>query len=190
MKKFSHGNQACCYFDALYGKRTFSQFQRYDNLIQQFKKRFASDFCYLASASGRVEFVGNHTDHNGGKVIGCAVNADIAAAFKPNDSGVVRIFSDGYSTIKFDVDKAPQLNGGVGLAEGVITYLKQAGYNVGGFDMLSHSNVPTGAGVSSSAALEMLIATIVSVCFNDGAIPYDVMAKAGQYAEKIYLNKP
>ncbi len=190
MNKFSYGNQVCRYFDKLYIKREYSQFKRYDRLIRLFKKQFNSSYCHLASASGRVEVVGNHTDHNGGKVIGCAVNLDIAAAFKPNDSNTVRIVSEGYSVIKYDVTKSPELRGAVGLAEGVTSYLKQAGYAVGGFDMFTHSTVPGGAGVSSSAALEMLIAVIVSHSFNNGIIPQDVMVRAGQYAENVYLNKP
>lgn len=190
MNKFTCSNQVYRRFDELYGKRTFSQFKRYDNLIRLFKKRFKVDYCYLASASGRVEFVGNHTDHNGGKVIGCAVNLDIIACFKPNDSSIVRLYSEGYSAIEFDLSRPPQLVGAIGLAEGVTSYLKQQGYCVKGFDVLTHSNVPSGVGVSSSAAFEMLIATIVNVCFNDGQIPHDVMAKAGQYAENKYLNKP
>lgn len=190
MNKFSYGNQVCKYFDKLYGKRVYSQFQRYDRLIQSFKKHFNTNYCHIASASGRVEVIGNHTDHNGGKVIGCAVNLDIVAAFRPNGSNVVRLSSGGYSVIEFDISKTPQLSGGVGLAEGVITYLKREGYAVKGFDMCTDSIVPSGAGVSSSAAFEMLIATIVNECFNDGVIPIDVQARAGQYAENKYLNKP
>ena len=190
MNKFSHANQAVKYFDALYGKRKYADFRRYDNLIRGFKKKFKSSDCFLASASGRVEFIGNHTDHNGGKVIGCAVNLDIVGAFKPNGGNKVRMLSEGYSTIEFDVTEPAQLNGGVGLAEGVIAYLKQAGYAANGFDLFTHSNVPSGAGVSSSAAFEMLIASIVNFCFNEGKIPAEIMAKAGQYAENKYLNKP
>lgn len=190
MNKFSYGNLASKHFDALYGKRTYNQFERYNNLMLGFAKHFNSSDCYLASASGRVELIGNHTDHNGGKVIGCAVDLDIVAAFKPNGGSLVRLLSEGYSTIEFDLDSPPQLNGGIGLAEGVTTYLQQAGYVVNGFDMLTHSTIPSGAGVSSSAAFEMLIASIVNVCFNGGKIPSDVLAKAGQYAENKYLNKP
>lgn len=190
MNKFNHGNQVCRYFSAFYGKSTYGEFKRYDNLIRRFKKHFKSDYFHIASASGRAEFIGNHTDHNGGKVIGCAVNLDIACAFKPNGRNRVRMLSEGYSAIEFDLTKLPQLNGGVGLAEGVAFYLKQCGYAVEGFDMFSQSGIPSGAGVSSSAAWEMLIASIVSVCFNDGKIPAEVMAKAGQYAENKYLNKP
>lgn len=190
MIKYFYGNQVCKRFDSLYNKREYSQFKRYDNLIWRFKKQFKRDGCFVASSSGRVEVIGNHTDHNGGQVFTCAVNVDIIAAFLPNGTDVVRVISDGYPQITFDVSRPPQLNGGVGLAEGVIQYLKQAGYAVGGFDLYSHSQVPGGAGVSSSAAFEMLIATIVSQCFNDGAIPLDTMAKAGQYAENKYLNKP
>lgn len=190
MNVFSHGSQACKFFNKLYGKSLYTQFLRYDSLISSFKKQFKNGECFLASSSGRVEIVGNHTDHNGGKVIGCAVNLDVASAFKPNGGNVVQIVSEGYPPIEFDVSRDRQLSGGVGLAEGVAAYLKAQGYAVGGFDLYTDSTVPGGAGVSSSAAFEMLIATIINMCFNDGAIPLDVMAKAGQYAEEIYLCKP
>ncbi|MDE7454203.1 MAG: galactokinase [Clostridia bacterium] len=190
MNTFCYTNEVCKYFDALYNKRNIDIFNRYDNLIWQFRKQFNATNCYIASSSGRVELVGNHTDHNGGKVIGCGITLDIVAVFKPNNSNTVRITSEGYSIVSFDVSQDPQITGGAGLAEGVATYLKNAGYNVGGFDMITHSIVPSGAGVSSSAAFEMLVGTIISNCFNDGAIPTDVLARAGQYAENKYLNKP
>lgn len=190
MNRFNYGNQVCKHFDKLYRKREYVQYKRYDNLIWQFKKRYHVDSCNLASASGRVEVIGNHTDHNGGKVIGCAVNLDIVAAFNQNNGSKVRLVSEGYSAIEFDVSAPPQISGGAGLAEGVVAYLQQAGYSVGGFDIFSNSSIPSGAGISSSAAFEMLIATIINECFNSGSIPLDVMAKAGQYAEKEYLNKP
>lgn len=190
MNKFNYGNQVCRQFDKLYNKREYSQFERYDNLIWQFKRKFHSDYCYIASSSGRVEIIGNHTDHNGGKVIGCAVNLDIVSAFKPNGSSIVRILSEGYSVIEFDIQKYPQLSGGVGLAEGVAAYLKNNGYVVGGVDIFTDSAVPSGAGVSSSAAYEMTVAAIINYCFNGGAIPVEVLAKAGQFAERKYLNKP
>ncbi|MCM1195424.1 MAG: hypothetical protein NC099_05330 [Corallococcus sp.] len=190
MNKFNYGNQACRFFDGLYNKKSYDQFLRYDNLIRQFKKTFGGDYCYLASSSGRVELVGNHTDHNGGKVIGCAIDLDVVAAFRLNDSAVVRIASDNHSLIEYSVEGAPQLSGGFGVAEGVTTYLKNNGYKVGGFDAFTHSTVLSGAGISSSAAFEMLIATIVNECFNDGAIPNEVLAKSGKHAEQIYLEKP
>lgn len=190
MNKYNCANQLSKHFDALYGKRTYAQFKRYNSLIRSFKKTFNAADCNVASASGRVEFIGNHTDHNGGQVIGCAVNLDIVAAFRPNGGNTVRMLSDGYPKVEFDVSKPPQLSGGVGLIEGITTYLKQEGYAVGGFDVYTHSNVPSGAGVSSSAAFETLIATIVNACFNDGAIPSETIARAGQFAENKYLDKP
>lgn len=190
MRIFNYGNQVCKHFDKLYNKREYTQYKRYDNLIWQFKKKFHADCCCLASSSGRVEVIGNHTDHNGGTVLGCSVNLDIVAAFQPNGSNKVRLLSEGYSPVEFDVSITPQLSGGAGLAEGVVFYLKQAGYATCGFDIYTNSIVPSGAGISSSAAFEMLVATIVNVCFNNGSVPLDVMAQAGQFAEAKYLNKP
>lgn len=191
MEQFTNGKQACKNFEILYGKKTYSQYKRYDNLIRQFKKRFAVKSCNLASASGRVEFVGNHTDHNGGKVIGCCVNLDIVAAFLPNNSNVVRIVSSQYAPIEFCVADAEKIQGGsAGMAKGVVAYLKKNGYKVGGFDACFHSTVPSGAGISSSAAFEVLAGVIISHCYNNGTIKPDELARAGQYAENVYFNKP
>ena len=190
MKEFTNGLDARGYFGDLYGKRLISQVERYDRVIRAFKRQFGYSDCHLASASGRVEFIGNHTDHNGGKVIGCAVNKDIIAAFRANDSGKIVIASDKHTVIEFDVSGKTELRGGVGLAQGVADYLREQGFNVGGFNAYTHSLLPGGAGISSSAAFEMLIAEIINAAFNNGQIPSEVMAKAGQFAENKYLNKP
>lgn len=190
MKTFRYGLDARGYFNELYGKSFFSQVERYNAAVSKFRRQFGYGCCNLASASGRVEFLGNHTDHNGGKVVGCAVDRDVIAAFRPVNNGVIRIRSDRHAEISFNVGGSNGVKGGAGLALGVIEYLSQAGYAVGGFDAFTHSTLPTGAGVSSSAAFETLIATIINVVYNDGRIPVSVMARAGQYAENKYLNKP
>ena len=190
MRKFGYGLDARGYFNDLYGKSLFTQVERYNRAVGKFRRQFGYGGCCLASASGRVELLGNHTDHNGGRVVGCAVDRDIIAAFRPTDNGVIRIRSDKHAEIAFNVAALGNAKGGAGLAQGVVEYLLQAGYAVGGFDAYTHSALPSGAGVSSSAAYETLIATIINNAYNGGKIPLSVMARAGQYAENKYLNKP
>ncbi len=190
MNVFTYGREACKYFADLYGKSEYGQFLRYDKLIRNFKKYFRLTSCHLISSPGRVEVIGNHTDHNGGKVIGCAVNLDTIGAFISNDSRRIRIKSDKHSLIEFCVDDEITLKRGFGLAHGVTEYLKNAGYAVGGFDVYTNSVLPSGAGVSSSASFEMLVAEIINESFNDGRIPVEILARAGQYAENVCLNKP
>ena len=81
-------------------------------------------------------------------------------------------------------------SGSASLTKGVVAYLKGQGYKVGGFDAYTDSTVPTGAGVSSSAAFETVVATIISELFNNGEIPAEQIAKAGQFAENEYFDKP
>lgn len=191
MERFVNARQAINYFDGLYGKKTYSQYKRYANIIKQFKKRFNEKACYLATSSGRVELIGNHTDHNGGRVLGCCVDLDVVAAFLPNNDGKVRVYGEKYSPIVFDIaDSGKVQSGSIGLVKGVLAYLAANGYKVGGFTAYCSSVLPSGAGISSSAAFETLIGVIQSGLYNDGSISAETLARAGQYAENVYFNKP
>jgi len=191
MEKYSSGRQALGKFAELYGKATFSQLKRYDELIRAFRRKYKSKFCYLASSSGRVELIGNHTDHNGGKVIGCTVDLDIVAAFLPNDTGEVVISGNNYRDIVFNVSNVEQKeSGSIGMVKGVLAGLKHRGKKIGGFYACLNTTVPSGAGVSSSAAFQLLCATIQNHLYNNGEVSPREMAEVGQYAENVYFNKP
>ena len=191
MQKFYYANQIIPHLSGLYGRRNIADVKRYDEVLTEFKKRFGGDYAYFCSSSGRVEFVGNHLDHNGGTVIGCAVNLDIVAAFRPNGTNVVTICGKDRNQITVNLaDLTTQPLGSVGLVMGVLVYLKNHGFSIGGFDAYTDSTVPSGAGVSSSAAFELAIGSIVSHCFNNGAISPEILSKAGQFAENEYFNKP
>ena len=191
MQKFYYAKQIIPHLQGLYGRRNMRDVQRYDEVLTEFKRRFGYDYAYVCSSSGRVELIGNHLDHNGGSVLGCAINLDIVSAFRPNGSNVVRVLGKDRSAVRIDItDDSSKPFGSAGLVAGVLAYLKNQGYAVGGFDAYTNSTVPSGAGVSSSAAFELLIASIVSHLFNNGAIPLEVSVKAGQFAENEYFNKP
>ena len=190
MQKFYYAQQIVPHLQGLYGKRNIADVERYEQVLNEFKRRFGYDYAYFCSSSGRVELIGNHLDHNGGVVLGCAVNLDIIAAFRPSETQVVRILGDERNPIRIDVHDDAKPVGSAGLVKGVLTYLENAGYKVGGFDAYTNSTVPSGAGVSSSAAFELAVGSIVNHCFNDGAIPPEILAKAGQFAEREYFNKP
>ena len=91
-------------FPLLYGDVTEQQKNRYRALFDNFKKRFDCTGVYVASSSGRVEICGNHTDHNGGKVVSCAISLDSLAMFMPNSDKVIRIVSEGYGDIVVDLN--------------------------------------------------------------------------------------
>ena len=190
MKKFSNASEVLPYLDSLYCRRNVQELDRYKAVLTQFKQLYGQSSAYLCSSSGRVEFVGNHTDHNGGRVLGCTVSMDIIAAFAPNGTDTICIEGKDRRAIKFSIYDLSKVSGSASLARGVVAYIKGQGYKVGGFDAYTDSTVPTGAGVSSSAAFETVIATIISELFNSGGIPTEQIAKAGQFAENEYFDKP
>lgn len=191
MQQFFYAQQIIPYLSGLYGRRNIAEVNRYEAVLHEFKRRFGGEFAHFCSASGRVEVIGNHLDHNGGAVLGCAINLDVIAAFRPTNTRAVRILGKDRCPIRLNLsDGGAKPTGSAGLVAGVLAYLQKCGYSVGGFDAYTDSTVPSGAGVSSSAAFELAVGAIVSHCFNDGAIPLEVLCKAGQFAENEYFNKP
>ncbi len=178
-------------FASLYGE-VGNQLQRYEVEFQRFKDAFGFDCAYIASSSGRVEVCGNHTDHNGGRVVSCAISLDTLAFFMPTDDNVIRIKSIGYEDIVVNLDGAENEAKGTSaaLVRGVAVALKQRGYKVGGFSACTTSSVIGGAGISSSASFEVLIAEILNFLYNDGIIDPEIKAIVSQYAENVYFGKP
>lgn len=189
MQFFTDTDKLAKALSRIYKKPTYSDFVRYKALRRTFIDEFLTDGCYFATAPGRVELIGNHTDHNGGRVIGCAVDRDIVAAFVPAENTVTIINSHGRVCFDMTSIDTPE-RGSVGMIKGVLCYLRHCGYNVGGFKACINSVLPIGAGLSSSAAFQLLIGTIINHAYNDGGIPVDVLARAGQYAENVYFCKP
>ena len=179
-------------FVSLYGECSEFQKERYENAFENFKKTFNADACYIASSSGRVEVLGNHTDHNGGRVLSCAISLDTLAMFLPNEENVIRIFSEGYAPIVVDLDGADVETKGTSsaLVRGVAVAVKNKGYKVGGFNATFTSNVCGGAGISSSASFEVLVAEILNFLYNDGKISPEEKAVIAQYSENVYFEKP
>lgn len=191
MQFVKSGEQVKELFKQLYGNVTLSQVSRYNRLIKWFNKSFGGNGCYVCSSAGRVELIGNHTDHNGGRVMGCTVNLDILAGFMPTDDGTVVIKSKGYKDISFTLDDIDEKEvNSSGMAKGVLKAFQLRGYSVGGFKVCMTSTVAGGAGISSSAAYELLIGQIVNNLYNDGKVSPEELAQIGQYAENVYFNKP
>ena len=146
------------------------------------------------SAPGRTEIGGNHTDHQRGRVLAAAVNLDTVAAVRENGTDVIRILSKGYPLCHVDVTQlepvAEEINSTPALIRGVVARFCQLGCQVRGFDAYCESTVLPGSGLSSSAAYEVLIGTIVNHLFFDGRISQPEIAKIGQYAENVFFGKP
>lgn len=168
--------------------------ERYSNLAEKFKSLKGEQPDCFFSSPGRAEILGNHTDHNLGQVIVSAISCDIIAAVKKRDDGLVEICSDGFYPIHFNVRDTrlrPEEKGrSYALARGVINGIKKRGYSVGGFTAVTESNIFRGAGVSSSAAFEVLLAEIVNSLYLGGALSAADKAAIGHEAENVYFGKP
>ncbi len=146
------------------------------------------------SAPGRTEIGGNHTDHQRGRVLAAAVNLDTVAAVRCNGTNIIRILSKGYPLCQIDLEKLTpvesEINTTPALIRGVAARFVQMGCEVKGFDAYCESTVLPGSGLSSSAAYEVLIGTIVNHLFFDGKVSQPEIAMIGQYAENVFFGKP
>ena len=146
------------------------------------------------SAPGRTEIGGNHTDHQRGRVLAGAVNLDTVAAVRINGTNMIRIQSKGYPMSEVDVTQLTpvesEINSTPALIRGVAARFVQMGCEVKGFDAYCESTVLPGSGLSSSAAYEVLIGTIVNHLFFGGKVSQPEIAMIGQYAENVFFGKP
>ena len=177
--------------EEMYGKsRVEENAARYLEIAKGFTDTFKNDNFELFSSPGRTEIGGNHTDHNHGKIVAGSVHMDCIAAAAANGTDKVRIVSKTYRQDYVvdlnDLEPTEPYVGTLALLKGIFKGLKNRGYEVKGFDVYTTSNVPGGAGVSSSASFEMLICTIVDYFFNGYKRDLVAYAKAGQYSENIY----
>ena len=146
------------------------------------------------SAPGRTEIGGNHTDHQRGRVLAAAVNLDTNAAVRVNGSNLIRIQSKGYPMCQVDIRELTpvdaEINSTPALVRGVAARFAQLGCEVKGFDAYCESTVLPGSGLSSSAAYEVLIGTIINHLFFGGKVSQPEVAQIGQYAENVFFGKP
>ena len=169
--------------------------ERYLNAVNTFKKLYKRDDFNIFSAPGRTEIIGNHTDHQRGMAMAGSVNLDVIGVAAKNNSNFVRVVSFGYE--KEDIVNVNELDirehekeRSVSLIRGIVKAFVDLGYKVGGLDIYVSSNVLKGSGLSSSAAFEVLIATIVNHMYCDAKEDAISIAKIGKYAENVYFGKP
>lgn len=163
-------------------------------LKERFIKRFNAEPTDYFTSPGRIELLGNHTDHNNGKVLVSSIDLNILSAVSPRDDKKIVFYSKGFSKMEISLKRLKirehEKGKSSSLIRGVVYRMKELGYNIGGFSCVSDSSVPRGAGVSSSAAFELMIAKIISCYYNNDSIPPFELAKIAQYAETVYFNKP
>ncbi|MCD8023574.1 MAG: galactokinase, partial [Lachnospiraceae bacterium] len=178
--------------ERIYGESAHS-LARYQSLAENYQKNFSSDEMEFFTAPGRTEIVGNHTDHNGGKILAGSISLDAIGAAYPTGTDVITIVSEGYrDKIVIDLKKlerVPKNRGTLSRVAGMATAARQMGFVVSGFHAYVSTEVISAAGVSSSASFEMLICSILNYFFNDGRMRYIDYARIGQYAENHFWDK-
>lgn len=167
--------------------------KRLINLINSSALDMNSDI-RIFSSPGRSEIGGNHTDHQKGKVLACSVNLDILAVVQLNNSDNIIINSQGYPPITINLNDLSIKDNEKGttsaLVRGIANRFTELSYKLSGFTAFMTSDVLKGSGLSSSAAFENLISTIINELFcnaNEDAIS---IATIGGYAENLYFDKP
>ena len=169
---------------------------RCTEVLTGFQRTFGAEAEALFSAPGRTELGGNHTDHQHGRVLAASVDLDILAAVSPNQSGMLRVQSQGYPLLVVDLREltpvAGEENTTAALIRGVAARMAALGCPLqgAGLDAYMISNVPGGSGLSSSAAFEVLMGTILNELFFGGRCSAVELAQIGQYAENVFFGKP
>lgn len=170
------------------------QKSRYIAAIKKFEALYQAGEVVLFSAPGRSEVGGNHTDHQHGKVLATSINLDSIGVVRATDDNIIRLVSDNYDEIVISLDdillKEEEKETTTALIKGMVSGFLNRKFEVGGFSAYVTSDVLIGAGLSSSAAFETLIGTILSGLYNNMNVSAVDIAIIGQYAENIYFGKP
>ncbi|MDR1580649.1 MAG: hypothetical protein LBS35_09855 [Synergistaceae bacterium] len=169
---------------------------RYMSAIESFERYYGADRdIAIYSVPGRVELCGNHTDHNNGVVLASAVNIDIIAVASKSRDGVIRLRSHGFGREDaIDLERLSPDRREVGkssaIIRGVAAAFRDRGGQYGAFDAYTTSDVLKGGGLSSSAAFEVCVGSILNGEYNEGRFDAVTLAMIGQYAENEYFGKP
>ncbi len=183
-------------FADIYADKSLVSYQkkRYADAINKFIKLFGDKEISIYSAPGRSEVSGNHTDHQHGLVLATSINLDAIGVVSKTDDNIIKLVSGDAPLLSIALDdldiKEDEKGSTAALIRGVSAGLKKEGYEIGGFEVYVTSDVLMGSGMSSSAAFESLIGTILSGLYNEMKVSAVEIAKIGQYAENVYFGKP
>lgn len=199
LERYLGGEKAKTVFADLYGQdeaKLVMQRKRWLRLAKLFAEQYpGQEKVRLFSTPGRTEVGGNHTDHQQGRVLCAAVDFDIIALAAPNDEGIIRLKSEGFSDIDIidtrhlEPVKAEKEHS-ASLIRGIAAGMHKRGYTIGGMDVYTTSLVPKGSGLSSSAAFEILVTTILDCLYNDSVVSPVERAVISQEAENQFFGKP
>lgn len=184
-------------FKYIYGEdKTAVEYQkeRYINAVKNFAKVYPESCdIKIFSSPGRTEIGGNHTDHQHGCVLAASVNLDAIAVVSFHNDKVIRIKSEGYDEFNVTLDslsvRREEMGTSSAIVRGICAKFKEKGAKIGGFNLYCTSDVLSGSGLSSSAAFETLIGTIIDSEYNENKAGQVEIAKIGQYAENVYFGK-
>lgn len=183
-------------FRKLYGSGKNSldyQKNRYYEAVRNFMQLYPGrEEINIFSAPGRTEIGGNHTDHQHGCVLAAAVNLDVIAVVSFHDDKVIRVKSEEYSQDIIslsDLSVQSDESGSAAIIRGIAAGFSKMGVCIGGFDAYTTSDVLSGSGISSSAAFETLVGTIIDSYYNDSKAGAVEIAKIGLFAENVYFGK-
>jgi len=168
---------------------------RYNAAFDEFENIYGeADTLSVFSVAGRSEICGNHTDHNYGKVLAASIDLDIIAIVKKTNDAVIRVKSAGFPEDIVSTEaltpKISDTGRSSALIRGVCDGFVKNGHKIGGFTAYTTSDILGGSGLSSSAAFEDMIGTILNYLYNDGNIDYIEISKISQYAENVHFGKP
>lgn len=168
--------------------------RRFEDLLKRHEELFGKKDAAIFSAAGRTEIAGNHTDHNLGKVIGGTINLDTIGAVSRRSDNKVIINSEGFPVVEVDISdlepKEVEKNDTAALVRGIAEGFRRRGLTIGGWEANTTTRVLGGSGLSSSAAIEVLIAEIFNNFYNEDVLEPIELAKIGQFAENVYYGKP
>lgn len=186
-------------FSVLYGDNPEvieKQRKRYSAAIAKFDDMYGADKeISIYSTPGRTEISGNHTDHNNGRVMAASVNLDIIAVVAKASDNFIRVLSEGFGSPDIvDLSYLQPVNLEYGkssaLVRGVAAGIRERGGYIGGAEVYTTSDVLRGSGLSSSAAFEVCVATILNEEYNKGEFSPVELALISQYAENKFFGKP
>lgn len=170
------------------------QKERYQRALEEFETLFDPGEAEIYSAPGRSEVGGNHTDHQHGEVLAASVNLDAIAVVRKTQDDRIRLLSQGYPMLTVELAdleaKKEEEGTSWALIRGMAYGLKKNGHAIGGFEAYVTSDVLGGAGLSSSAAFEVLVGTILSGLYNEMKISPVEIAQVAQFSENVYFGKP
>lgn len=165
-----------------------------EKTIHEFNRIFENDPTHYFEIGGRLELIGNHTDHNRGKCLVAGCSLGLFASVKKSADNIVHIVANGFDEIYLDLDslngRAEEFFTSKAIVRGVAAKLVLSKFKIGGFDAYIESTIFSGAGISSSAAFEVLIARIFDVLYNDGKLTKMQLAEIAHYSETEYFGKP